>query len=328
MQLSQFFLQAISDRSHVAQETPVVLSQLRYRRQRGPARERVARKSGAVTQVEVLIIDLGPIKAGPNGHQSAAKRFCQRENIGRHSICLAGEKSAGPSHPGLHLIENEQCTKPAAQLQCGFKIARRRDVNPRLPLDRLNQKSRKIIRSSRQCCFQRCEISERHVPETRCRRAEAALEKLRIGRRHPRQRQAVEALAGREYPEPAGAAACQFDRRFYRFSAAIGEHGMGETRRGDRDQSLCQFPGRWGNRSDDKIRPRLLPDRFQRSPDRLRIVAKRHSAILRNEVSVANSICIEQVTSLSANECLVESKALIQEALVRCDVAHIRRLPL
>ena len=52
-------------------------------------------------------------------------------------------------------------------------------------------------------------------------------------------------------------------------------------------------------------------------------MAEWNGAELGDEVGVAISVRIEQVTSLAAHECLVEAETLVEESFVRRDVPYI-----
>ncbi len=133
----------------------------------------------------------------------------------------------------------------------------------------------------------------------------------------------MEGAAGRQDPDPAGAASGELDRRLDRFRPAVGEDDVREARRSQCQQSFGQLALRRGNRCDHEIRHRLAPDGLQRLPYRRRIVAERNGAELSDAVGVADAVGVEQVAPFAPHECLVETEPLIQEALVRRDVSNI-----
>ena len=133
----------------------------------------------------------------------------------------------------------------------------------------------------------------------------------------------MEAVARRQDADAAGATAGQLDRSLDRFGAAVGEYNVGQANWSNRQKLLGEFALRGGNRRDGEIWQPRLPRTFQRLPNRVRAVSEWYGTELRDAVGVANSVRVEQIASLSANEDLVEAKSLIEESLVGRDVSHI-----
>ena len=128
----------------------------------------------------------------------------------------------------------------------GGQISGRSDLDPRLSLNDLNQKGGKETGTRLHRRLQRCDVAERHNAESWYRSAETTLEELRVGRRHAREREAVEGVASRQDAGAAGAAAGQLDCGFDRFRAAVREDDVSEPGRRHREQSLRQLALRRG----------------------------------------------------------------------------------
>ncbi len=74
-----------------------------------------------------------------------ARALAQREDVGLDPVMLIGEPLARPAHAGLDLVEDEQDAALVAELAEPFEIAGRRQVDPALALDRLDQDGRGLV---------------------------------------------------------------------------------------------------------------------------------------------------------------------------------------
>src|SRR5262245_47443385 len=98
---------------------------------------------------------------------------------------------------------------------------------------------------------------------------------------------------------------------------------MSEARRRHREQARGQLALGIRDRCNDEVRQLLAPGGLERPPDRLRMVAERDRAELRDEIGVARSLRVDEMASLAAHERLVEAQTLIEETLVGRDVPYI-----
>ena len=80
-------------------------------------------------------------------------------------------------------------------------------MDPRFALDDLDNERREEIGTRLQRGLQSFDIAERYIVEAEHGRAEATLKEIPPGGRHSPERQAMEAVPGREYPDSPGPAA-------------------------------------------------------------------------------------------------------------------------
>src|SRR5262249_27454482 len=116
----------------------------------------------------------------------------------------------------------------------------------------------------------------------------------------------MESVAAGKYPDSACATPCELDRCFHSLGTAVREDDVSEPCGSHSEQSLRKLSCDGGNRCNDKVRPCLASDGFQCPPNRIRIVAERDSAELSDEIGVAISIGVDQVTPLTAHKYLVK----------------------
>ena len=133
--------------------------------------------------------------AGADRHHASPEAFAERHQVGSHAVVLAAEHLAAAPHPALDLVEDEESAVLVADLARRREVARRRDVDAALALDRLDDDrghaiSREIARGHDHA--QRVDVSEGHVrpalqgqeglPEHRFRRPGERAEGLAVER--------------------------------------------------------------------------------------------------------------------------------------------------
>ena len=126
--------------------------------------------------------------------EAAAERLGDRHDIGRDVLPFVSEELAGPPHPALHLVVNEEQAELVGNLAQPFKVSGRRGTHAAFTLDRLDKDRRGLLADRRAHLVQ---IAEGDVIEAVHRRSETLEIGLVARRGQGRQGTAVErALAG------------------------------------------------------------------------------------------------------------------------------------
>ena len=130
-------LDAIAERlaEHVGAFDQGVFVQCAQHRQRRGSADRIATESAVVQARYQQRRDGLDRQASPH-RQPASEVFGQRHHIRRDAVVLVGEKCSGAAHPGLHLINHQQCTMLGGDLPGCNQIAGRWDHDAGLAHDR------------------------------------------------------------------------------------------------------------------------------------------------------------------------------------------------
>src|SRR5258707_15078381 len=103
--------------------------------------------------------------------QSTAKRLSHHDHVRLYFISLSGQELAGPTHPCLYLVQNEQSSVGLAEFLNTSEIIRRRQNNATFTLNRLEDHG--CDRFGLQPVFHGRQISERNFGGSASHRPQA-----------------------------------------------------------------------------------------------------------------------------------------------------------
>jgi hypothetical protein len=146
-----------------------------------PAGDVVVGKGGRVPEGEPFVPEGSRRETPAEGEEAAAERFSNEQNIGRDALVLARKEAPRPSKACLHLIEDERNAILRAEISDTPQIARRRQMNTALALDRLQEECRDSVAVPGEAGGKRLGVAEFNPLEARRKRAEA-LGILRLAR--------------------------------------------------------------------------------------------------------------------------------------------------
>ena len=132
-------------------------------RQGGAAGDRVAAEGGGVHPRLEHRGDGGLRHHHARG-DAARQRLGARQDVGRDARVLVGEPLARAAHAGLDLVEDQEHAAAIAELAQAREVVGRRDVDPALALDRLDQDRGRLVVEH---LGDRVEVVVGHVREAR-----------------------------------------------------------------------------------------------------------------------------------------------------------------
>ena len=127
--------------------------------------------------------DLVARQHGGHGHEAAAERLAQHQDVGLHALVVARQHAPRARNARLHLVRDEQHVVALAGGGDGGEVAVRRHHHARLALDGLHLK-RHDVGVRRQRRLQRAHVGVRHLAQAGQQRAVAAVAVRVVGRRH------------------------------------------------------------------------------------------------------------------------------------------------
>ena len=281
------------------------VSQDPERRQARGAGQAAARE-GARMECERLVraVRLHPEVAagdhGPQGHQAAAQRLGQGQDVGLDPVALDGEQRPGPPQAGLHLVGDEERAGLAAEPVGLGQIPRRRRDHPPFPLDRLDHERGVLTRGQGQLEGLRVAVGDRLAVGDQ--RPEWSLIGPVAGDREGPEGLAVERAQAREQAAAAGRRPRQLQGGFDRLGPAVGEEDDLQAARGDGDQLLGQRGGQGVDRPRRESGCLLAHGRGDRRDHLGVVVPQVERAEARHEVEVGPPRLVEQLRPLAPDE--------------------------
>ena len=277
-------------------QQPVLLDRLNSRQARGH-RQRVAAEGAGMhpRQQAGRVFVLGDHHAAgdPSGQPLG-----DGHHVGLDAVVLVAVPTAGPRHPGLHLVEDQQGPHRIGDLTQTLQEARLRQVHTSLALDRLDQ-DRTGLGSGQ--LADPVQIVEAGVVEAGHQRTDA-LVVLRLSRRSGRsKRAAVEAVVETDHAVATRLGPVQphqLQGSLDRLGTAVAEKCLAESAAAQRLGKIALRLGVPGVGDVDQLRD-LLFDRFDHSR---RTVAQDVAAPAGEQVQVPSPLGIPHTGSLATDQ--------------------------
>jgi hypothetical protein len=232
---------------------------------------------------------------------------------------LVREQAAGAAEPRLHLVDTEERPVPPAQLLGALEIARRRQVDA-LALHRLDEKQRHVLGA--QLPLERVEVAERHLGESGEQRPESLGElRIAVGGERP-ERQAMEAVIGRDHPRATRRGAAELDRGLHRLRPGGRELNPADASARPADE-LVREDRRQGRDAELRRAGQIQLQRLGEHSTNPGVVAPDvEHAEAAEHVEEAGAVGVDQVRTLRARPAAVEADRLENADELRVDRAR------
>ena len=260
-------------------------------------------------------------RSAPTGHVAARERLRHRDEVGLEAPVLEREHAAGAAEAGLHLVDAEERPVAAAELLRALEVAGLGEVDA-LALHGLDEEERDVL--ARELALERLEVVERHAREAGEQRLEAVAELGAAARGQRAERQAVEAVLGRDDARPLRRGAAELDRRLDRLGAGVREEDAVDRGGQPLDERLREPRGDRRDAELHRVRRLRLQVLDQRRLDARVVAADREHAEAAEQVEVLGAVRVGEVRAVRARPALVEADRPQHADELRVDRARPR----